>query len=66
MKFINIVEQIKSMDGNYFRKTGEPYILPVNIEKIPEMINSCDDVQSILITPFLVNTVNGTLYELHY
>lgn len=66
MKFNNLVEIIQNMDGNYSGKTGGLYILPANIEKFPEMINSCDDIQSILITPFLLNTASETLYELHY
>ena len=66
MKFNNIIESIKNMNGNYFQKTGSLYILPANIERLPEMINCCDDFQSILITPFLVNTVKDTVYELHY
>ena len=65
MKFDNLVEIIENMEGNYSSKTGGLYILPANIERLSEMINNCDDLQSILITPFLI-TVNGGLYELHY
>lgn len=65
MNFNKIVENIQQMKGNYFRRTGEIYILPTNIEKIPILFDNCDDFQSILITPFLLTSAKDSFYELH-
>lgn len=66
MKFNNLLELILNMDGKHYRKTGGVYMSLVDIEKFPALIQMCDDIQSILITPFLINTKIDALYELHY
>jgi len=66
INFIKLVELIQQMSGNYCRRTDDIYILPSNVEKLTVLLNSCDDFHSILITPFLLNIKNDTIYELHY
>jgi|GEM_PF-5176228 len=66
MNFDTVVELVQNMDGNYRLRVDDVYISPANIEKLPEMIDACDDIQSILITPFLISLTENKLYELHY
>ena len=62
-KFIEILEQ---MESNYSAINGDIYISPTNIEKGISLLENAEDIGSILITPFLIDTESGMKYELHY
>jgi hypothetical protein len=66
MNFNQLVETIEQMSGNYFRRIDDIYVLPANIDKLPEFLDNCYDFQSILITPFLINMRKDAFYELYY
>lgn len=42
------------------------YIHPENLLKLPALLNICENLEDILITPFLINVINGNVYELVY
>ena len=66
MKFYELIEQINNMNGNYKHNGKSLYILSDNIKDMPSRLADCEDFQSILITPFLINTETVSVYELHY
>lgn len=65
MNFTEHIKYIQSMSGNFENNTGDCFITPENIEKLPLLLRDCDDIQGILITPYLI-TKDDNLYELHY
>jgi len=66
MAIESIIEKTLNAKGNYCRNSGDIYISPTNMESFAKYLDSCNDISSILITPYLVNTEDGALYELHY
>jgi hypothetical protein len=64
MNFVEAIEAVKRMDGNYFKNSRDMYILPSNMIKLAELLEDTDDLQDILITPFLIG--EKATYELHY
>lgn len=65
MNFIECIQKIESMNGNIQSTTGTPYITAENIEKLPLILEDCDELHDILITPYLI-PMDMALYELHY
>ncbi|NMA64903.1 MAG: hypothetical protein GX957_01510 [Clostridiaceae bacterium] len=61
-----IMKKIEQLDGNYIRESGDIYISPANIDKLGIYLENSDDIETILITPYLINLKDGALYELHY
>lgn len=66
MNFTQGIEIIKQMDGNYSKRPEEIYILPSNMIKFPQILENIHDMQGILVTPFLIDIKNETVYELYY
>jgi hypothetical protein len=66
MKTQQIINEIQKMNGNYIRESGHVYISPSNMSKLGIYFENSDDVETILITPYLINIIDEALYELHY
>lgn len=66
MELTNFVKSIQKMNGNYLRKAEDIYISLINMKSVPAFIENCDNLPSVLFTPFLVDTETGTVYELYY
>ena len=61
-----IIQKTLTAKGNHTRGNEDTYIAPSNMETFVEDIGNCSDFTSILITPYLFNTEDDALYELHY
>lgn len=66
MRIQQIIKEIGQLNGNYIRNSGDIYISPANIDKLEIYLENSDDIETILITPYLINFKDGALYELHY
>lgn len=66
MRIQHIIREIEQFDGNHVRENGDIYISPSNMDKFGTYLENCDDIETILITPYLINLKDGALYELHY
>lgn len=66
MRIQHIISEIEQFDGNHVRENGDIYISPSNMDKFETYLENCDDIETILITPYLINLKDGALYELHY
>ena len=66
MRIQQIIKEIEQLNGNYIRESGDIYISPANIDKLRLYLENSDDIETILITPYLINLKDGVLYELHY
>ncbi|NLW47276.1 MAG: hypothetical protein GXY86_08070 [Firmicutes bacterium] len=66
MRLQQIIKEIGQLNGNHIRESGDIYISPANIEKLGIYLENSDDIETILITPYLINLKDGALYELHY
>ncbi|MCL2163706.1 MAG: hypothetical protein FWH55_04765 [Oscillospiraceae bacterium] len=62
----DIIKKTLGNKGNYCRGNGDIYISPMNMGNFVNYLDDCDDVPSVLITPYLINTEDDDLYELHY
>lgn len=66
MRLQQIIKEIGQLNGNHIRESGDIYISPVNIDKLGMYLENSDDIETILITPYLINLKDRALYELHY
>jgi len=69
MLFEKILKEINCLNGNYRSPTSiveAIYIAPENMKELTRLLEYCDDIEGMLITPYLINTTNYALYELHY
>lgn len=66
MRIQQIIREIEQLNGNYIRESRDVYISPANIDKLGIYLENSDDIETILITPYLINLKDGVLYELHY
>lgn len=66
MRIQQIMKKVEPLNGNYIRESGDIYISPANIDKLGIYLEISDDIETILITPYLINLKDGALYELHY
>lgn len=66
MRIQQIKKEIEQLSGNYIRESSDIYISPANIDKLGIYLENSDDLETILITPYLINLKEGALYELHY
>ena len=66
MTFEYSLNCVLKAEGNYCQGNGEIYISLVNMKNFVKLLESCDAITNMLITPFLINTDDGALYELHY
>jgi len=66
MRIRQIIKEIKQLNGNYIRGNGDIYISPANMDKLAAYLENCEDIETILITPYLINLKDGGLYELLY
>jgi len=51
---------------NHIRGNGDVYITPKNMESFTNYLKNCDCVPNLLVTPYLINTKEDALLELHY
>ena len=61
-----IFTSIQGLEGNLSRENENVFISQVNMESFVKRLEECSDISSILITPYLINTDDYALYELHY
>ncbi|NLD49418.1 MAG: hypothetical protein GX660_19865 [Clostridiaceae bacterium] len=66
MRIHQVIREIEQLDGNHVRENGDIYISPSNMENLATYLENCDDVETILITPYLINLKDRGLYELLY
>lgn len=66
MRIQQIIREIEKLNGNHFRESGDIYISPSNMDKLATYLENCEDIETILITPYLINLKDGSLYELLY
>jgi hypothetical protein len=66
MKIQQIIKEIEQFEGNHTRNDGDIYITPSNMDKFAGHMENCEVVASILITPYLINLKDKSLYELLY
>lgn len=66
MRIHQIIREIEQLDGNHVRENGDIYISPSNMDKLVTYLVNCDDVETIFITPYLINLRDRGLYELLY
>lgn len=66
MKYQEITAAIVDMPGNFQMKKRETYINPENFLKLPTFLKTCENLENILIIPYLINISNGNIYELVY
>jgi len=66
MEFDDLLKEILSMEGNYRNNTGDMFISITNITRLLYAMKKGGKIQSVLITPFLINLKTATFYELHY
>lgn len=66
MKIQHIVKEIEKFEGNHIRDNGDVYIAPSNMDKFAGYIENCEVIESILVTPYLINLEDKSLYELLY
>lgn len=66
MRIHQIIREIEQLDGNHVRENSDIYISPSNMDKLATHLENCDDVETILITPYLINLKDRGLYELLY
>ena len=64
MELSQIIKSIERRSGNYVDSVGRVFLLPSNLEHLPEKIENCNKLESVLITPFLI-TKDGQFYELY-
>ncbi len=63
MNLKSITSKIKSLDGNYIMK-GSVYISNSNVKNLI-ILFEVNPLESMLITPYLINEVSSKIYELH-
>lgn len=66
MRIQEIIKKVENFEGNLIRKNGAIYISSSNMDKFVVYIESCEEIETLLITPYLVNLKDEALYELHY
>lgn len=66
MRIQEIIEKIENLEGNLIKKNGAIYISPSNMDKFVAYLKTCGEIETLLITPYLINLKDEALYELHY
>lgn len=61
----DISQKIEALDGN-FRARNHVFISKNNIKQLVSLTEPTQEILDLLITPFLINTINSKEYELHY
>jgi len=61
-----ITKEILSYKGNFCRRKSDIFISPLNMRIFVKRLEACDDIPETLITPYLLNTKDGKVYELLY
>ena len=64
-KIKTITKSIESSQGNY-KSYGNVYISPDNMKSFATYLTGCEDIQEILITPYLLNLESDGVCELIY
>ncbi|WP_339061078.1 hypothetical protein [Tepidibacillus marianensis] len=66
MRIQEIIKRIENFEGNLIRRNGAIYISPANMDKFVAYLETCEEIETLLITPYLINLKDEALYELHY
>lgn len=65
MRISEAIRTVYAQNGNLHRYNSI-YITPSNLESFVKLIQDCQTMQGILITPFLISQDPGAVFELHY
>ena len=66
MMFEDAIKKIENSEGNYCRSSGTTYISPENMKIFANYLTQCEDIQDMLVTPYLINLEDSAISELLY
>lgn len=61
-----MIDILENSPGNFWRNQNEIYISLDNMLRISNLVKESGELQSILITPYLIGKDNDIIFELHY